>query len=524
MYDRDDDFWDIEQIMPPHHSTAYDNVDTDGVEISFGNGISEQGTPIPQKRLIARSIIDSFEKRTSRLLFSYKPDIPLFEEVKVYAWPTKYPFYEKFISDGEKYYRAACTDCLYTPFFSYMPQYNQLNINQLRYYLKWRSGLRHGHFMKADFSYILLFIYELLNLENVSTPEKRLTALCTVWLAYRTVYPRLDNMLSEWVCDFCLFHKLPPPTEKLAPIIPAVSAVASLKEFYSSDRNISLEKYIRLSSSYRYEKSVYYQRNKMLFDSHVIPSAAYAISKADKTQGEDVQPKKTVTSRDIYSGALCVSDIKCRIDVEYYSISRDTEYRSQINALVKYCENGVRAHLGVKSRLSSTGLSDELKKYADEYFETNLPPSINSAEQRKKEEAKRYALYEADTSEFTTSDALRIEEESWQITKELVPDWQTDSEPVCITPKEEPQAELAPYSLFLSHLSTLQFEVLTLIYAKKFGAAEEACKKNGAIISGMIDEINDIAVTDTDDIIIDDGAIIEDYEEMLSDALEERGN
>ena len=41
------------------------------------------------------SIIESFEKKTSRLLFSYKPDIRLFEEVSVFAWPTKYPFYEK---------------------------------------------------------------------------------------------------------------------------------------------------------------------------------------------------------------------------------------------------------------------------------------------------------------------------------------------------------------------------------------------------------------------------------------------
>lgn len=522
MYDDNDDFWDIERILPPETGIRFDNVDTQGVEISFGNGEKQSGTPISERRKRAKSIIESFEKKTSRLLFSYKPDIPLFENVSVYAWPTRYPFYEKFVSDGEKYYRATYTDCVYTPFFSYMPQYNQLTINQLRYYLKWRSGLRHGHFLKADFSYILLFIYELLNLENVSTPEKRLTALCTVWLAYRGIYPRLDPMLAEWVCDFCLFHKLPPPIEKLSGILTEIASVSTLKEFYCPDFNISLEKFISASSSYKYNKSSYYLRNKAVFDEHVIPSAVYALSMADKAQAQDVKPHKTKVSRDIYSGALCVSDVKCRIDIEYYSVSRETKYTSQLTALVKYCENGVRAHLGIKNRLSSSGLSDELKEFADEYFENNLPPAYTSVERRKKDEDKRYALYETDTSEFTTDDALKIEENSWQITRQLVPDWEEEIK--IDIPEEKPSEESAsPYALLLLHLSALQLDVLKLICDGKYSEADMMCRKNGAILSGITDEINDISVNDTDDIIIEEGHIIEDYKELLFEAFKEKG-
>ena len=524
MYDDNDDFWDIEQILPPVVGTVFDNVDTSGVEISFGNGTGDFGTPIPERRRRAKSIIESFEKKTSRLLFSYKPDIPLFEEVSIFAWPTKYQFYEKFVSDGEKYYRATYSDCSYTPFFSYMAQYNQLTVGQLRYYLKWRSGLRHGHFLKTDFSYILLFIYEVLNLENVSTPEKRLTALCTVWLAYRSVFPKLDALLAEWVCDFCLYHRLPPPIEKLAQIMPSITSVASLKEFYCPDLNISLEKFISSCNSYRYERSTYYQRNKQLFDAHIIPAAAYALSKADEAIASDIIPQKTKTSRDIYSGALCVSEIKCRIDVTYSSVSRETKYKPQIPQLVKYCENGVRAHLGIKSRLSSSGLSDELKKYADEYFEYNLPPSETSSEKRKKDEEHRYALYETDTSDFTTLDALKIEEKSWQITKELVPDWE-DEIPTQIEEEiQNTEGELSPYELMLSHLSPLQLDIIKLIYIGEIQKADKKCRQNGVILSGIIDEINDISASDTDDIIIEDEKIIEDYVQMLGDALKERGN
>lgn len=522
MYEDDDDFWDIEQILPPKSGVRFDDVDTESVEISFGVGDASESTPIPERHLRAKSIIETFEKKTSRLLFSYKPDIPLFEEVKIYAWPTKYPFYEKFVSDGEKYYRAAYQNCEYTPFFSYMPQYNQLNISQLRYYLKWRSGLRHGNFIKADFSYILLFIYELLNLENVSTPQKRLTALCTVWLAYRNIYPKLDRMLSEWVCDFCLLHKLPVPKEKLSGIIHDIAPLSMLKEFYISDfSSTDIGKYILSSSAYKYQRSVYCQNptNKTLFDDHIIPAASYALTLADADVCK-ATPRLTRVSRDIYSGALCVSEVKRRIDIDYYSIDRDSKYKDQISVLVKYCENGVRSHLGIKSRLSYTGLSDELKKYVDEYFEKNLPPCRTQTEKRKEDEEKRYALYETDTSDFSTDDALKIEESSWEITKELVPEWEEDTEQ-----EEIPSQTLegaSPYSLLLSQLSSFQKDVLVCIFKDDIPYAHDLCRQNGAFLEGVIDEINDVCVSCTDDIIIKDCGIVDDYKELLAHEIQQQ--
>ena len=520
MYENDDDFWDIEQILPPKSGVRFDDVDTESVEISFGEGTPSSSTPIPERHLRAKAIIETFEKKTSRLLFSYKPDIPLFEEVKIYAWPTKYPFYEKFVSDGEKYYRAACKECEYTPFFSYMPQYNQLNISQLRYYLKWRSGIRHGIFIKADFSYILLFIYELLNLENVSTPQKRLTALCAVWLAYRDIYPKLDRILSNWVCDFCLLHKLPAPKEKLGDIIYDIAPLSSLKEFYVSDfSSTAVDKYILSQSPYKYERSVYCQnpKNKALFNEHIIPAASYALSCADSAINIE-KPHLTRISRDIYSGALCVSEVKCRIDIDYYSIDRDSKYKDQLGMLVKYCENGVRAHLGIKSRLSCTGLSDELKKYADEYFEKNLPPCKTQTEKRKEDEEKRYALYETDTSDFSTLDALKIEESSWEITKELVPDWEFEEEEETVIQTPSPD-DTSPYSVFLSQLSPFLHSVLHCIFNNDKRSAEALCSEHGAFFEGTVDEINDIAASFTDDIIIEDGKIIDDYLDLLADAF-----
>ena len=65
---------------------------------------------------------------------------------------------------------------------------------------------------------------------------------------------------------------------------------------------------------------------------------------------------------------------------------------------------------------------------------------------------------------------------------------------------------------------------MKLIYGKNVAEAKKICRKSGAILSGITDEINDIAASDTDDIIIEDEKIIEDYEQLLGDALKERGN
>lgn len=525
MLENEDEFWDIDRIMPPDRSTRH-TADTSSVEISFGDGDATSGAPIPERHLKAKSIIDTYEKKTSRLISSYKPSCPLITSVNVYAWPVKYTFYEKFISDGEKYYRATVPDdCGYTPFFSYMPQYNQLNLKQLRYYIKWRSSFKSGSPLKVDFSYVLLYIYELLNLERISTPEKRLNALCDVWLYYREQFPQTDKYLAEWVCDFCLIHTLPPPSERLSSILPDICRIAQLREFYT-DKSFpsTIESYITSNSTYNYCRSnVVNERNEGVFKKHVIRASAYALERARALVEGESTPVLVRISRDCYSGALCTADVKRRIDVDVYRTQQPIKHKGEITALVRYCENGVRAHLGIKSRISATGLSDELAKYADEYFNAYLPPLRTPTQQRRSDEERRYAAYESDTSDFTTDDALKIEESSWQITKELLPDEyaaEEEAPPVLSPVRSVEDTEGSPYDALLKELTPLQLQVLRLLSNGDTLSAASLCTRCGAFLDAVTDEINNTSADVTDDIIIEDNEIINDYADDLREALE----
>lgn len=525
--ENEDEFWDLDKITPQRHSfdESPSAPDTSSVEITFGYGKGDVGKPVPERHIKAKSIIDTYENKSGRLILSYVPECKSITSVKVYSWPVKYTFYEKFVSDGEKYYRSAIPDeCQYTPFFSYMPQYNQLNIRQLRYYIKWRNSFRHGDPLPTDFSYVLLFIYELLNLERVSTPEKRLNMLCDVWLYYREQFPHLNKYLTEWICDFCLLHRLPPPTERLKPILPDIYRISALREFYTDDHTpSSMTSYIISNSSYNYlRSSAVNENNESVFKNHVIKAAAYALEKAQDGNTAQDHPELIRISRSCYSGALCTPDVKRRIDIDCYRVKQNIKYKNEITALVRYCENGVRAHLGIKSRISTSGLSDELIKYANEYFEADLPPLRTPTQKRRADEEKRYALYDTDTSDFTTDDALRLEKDSWEITRELVTldeDEPEIKEPAKNIPMQASDAGNV-YDTLLNALQPLCIEILRLIMNGKTAQAERLCMENGALFDGIVQQINELSYDITDDIIIENGALVQDYEEMLRSSFE----
>ena len=97
----------------------------------------------------------------------YRPDDnPLIEEIAVRPWPTRYTFYERFRRDAVSLFSLKGEPCEKVPFFSYTPQYAQLSREQRAFYLWWRFRVREGQFPDVDYAYLLLFLYEIVNLPD----------------------------------------------------------------------------------------------------------------------------------------------------------------------------------------------------------------------------------------------------------------------------------------------------------------------------------------------------------------------
>lgn len=400
-----DDFWSIERLIPhepkPHVAVARAKYDTSAVEVCSdfsvidSSGGDSHGDA--ERRLSASAIGSAPPPRvggsgTDRsdggdgngdLEFEYDPVSPLIGHVRVLRWRNSYNYYEEFRRDALRFLSAEGSPCRHVAFFSYVPQYVQLSDAQLAYYLYWRSEVRRGRFPSdVDYSYVLLYVFELINLGDAIDAEYGQAQLCAIWENYRKVYPRLDRYLSDWICDYSLIHRLPPPAGMCDL---GIADLSSLKEFYiyygnGSDLSLGYaHALIRFCSSYDYKKSKFAAGEALsLYEKH-LPGALAAVIERCSGDGmllSSAALRENRVTRDAYSGALCASELKRRLEISFYSFSRSHELRFLVADVLKYAENKLRAHLGIRSRLGVFGLPKNVTEAADAYFAAALPTAV----------------------------------------------------------------------------------------------------------------------------------------------------
>ncbi len=376
------------------------------------------------------------ETQETRLLYVYEPESPLFHKVEVYAWHSNFHYFDQFIKDAERYTELEGTEVKPEPFFSYFPQYAQLNRRQRAWYFFWRSQVRQEIYPAVDYSYILLYLFELLNLPvQGDEAAYRRDQMAKIWVSYRKAYPQLDHYACEWLCDYCLIHRLQAPILELLPALQQIIELARLKEFYLSSMisvvdgkvNVASAK-ILLSHScqYDYRKSKFYTgEHKALFDT-VIPGAVAAVfpmllERRDDPRGIRAMQPSTV-SRDAYVGALCAYQNKRRVEITYTSFSRSNDLRYMIGDMVRHIENRIRASLLIRSRLTENFLTPAMRKALDAWLDQKLPSStqaIKKAELNQPRPAYE-ALYDLPCKAVSLEDAAAIEADSWETTRILV--------------------------------------------------------------------------------------------------------
>lgn len=482
-----DRFWDLNSLLPqkrPVNNTVRE-LDTDTVEIEFGtDGSEKRSSPIPSSytpaevphtasdrlrisdpsildrlgldasdkpdvgysipqvvdRDAVRSRRDEERKRREAPLRTrasanapvclppylvYEPESSIIKRVAVSKWQSKYNFYEKFASDAARLWDRTSSPCEAVSFFSYVPQYNQLKYPQLKWYLYWRSKVREGQYLRTDYSYILLYIYEIINCPDLVPPEKGVELLCDIWLAYRDRYPRIDGYLCDWLCDYCLINQLPCPTKRLEPISKSIISAAGFKEFYmtAEKHEEGAAAILAYSSNYDWRQGKYITPDNIdCFSLHIRKAFEKVYRQILSKDSDGMEIKLANTVRDAYSGALCVYDMKRCISVDYLSYSRSPRFRFVVTDIIKYCENRVRMALGIKARLKVEEITPEIRRCIDEYFDEFLPPKPNEKAKKSIEtEAHEYdRLYEPLHSDFSLERALDIEKKSWNTTEILV--------------------------------------------------------------------------------------------------------
>lgn len=542
FFDEADEFWSLDDLLPQKEKKLYSPTprDTNAVDFEINGDASERkGEKIPERKyppITSAPKNKSFEEWLSErkkyednrftygkvTVSEYVPENPLIKKVTISIDPNAGRFSERFLRDALRLYESECEFRGNVPFRSYYPQYSQMNAEQIACYIGFRTDARRGVFNNVDTAYIYLYLYEIINTPQKAPHEERAKSICNLIKAYYNLDDRLLSDMCNWLCDLCLIYNVQLKPEYLGNTAGKVTSACRIKEFFiGSDTKLSRD-YALISavSSYDYKKSRFYQENKEAYDKFIPASTCAAIAEMSKNDSRFLKEQESACTliHESYNGALCTSEVKFTISLECVCITRSENVKKAVSEAVKYSENCLRSHLGIKPRLTVNYLLTDYKSVIKAFFRKNLGAiskhSINACKITPNVEVRpEYEeLYEPQSHGVSFEEAKEIEESSWEITKKLVTEPLEDPEPAKETMPRDTKREL--YGLMY-------------ILKKDIKAFGELARSNGMLTDAFADEINSFSLEVIGDIAITVGEngyeIIEDYITDITDILSENG-
>ena len=526
--EKKDDFWDLYKLLPKKKRSILTPFSTKEktfiYEIKSSDGILHNSLAESDKSLTLGENAQALGEE------EYVFSDGIVRNVKIKKMLDKYDFYSNFRKSALLYYDVPGNKCDFVPFFSYMPQYSQLDIPAKQYYFYWRDMIRRGKYIKTDYSYIYLYVYEILNLPDKIPAEQGIHLLTSLWRAYRQELPNIDSSMSLWLQDYCFVHKLKCPINEIREFIYDVISVAEFKEFYLSDitegGDNAVSALLAYLSDYDWRRGKYAGgEHREIYEKHMISAMRRLISEIWRS-GEVFQKgnfESETLTRSAFRGSLCTHSVKCKLEIEYIPLSRAEALRRGVSSAVKYAENKLRALIGVKSRLSVKDLPDEYKEIIDGYFTAVFDKARHEREIASMPEYEK--MYDANSTGLSFDGAGEIEKSSWATTVRLVAD--SDDEIEIISANSQNIKENAEQkNIVEKNKYGLYAGYVELISALCFNNAEKldtALLSIGTTLEEAVNVINEAFSDNFGDIIITEDmgeySIIEDYREDIEQWL-----
>ena len=527
-----DDFWDIEKLLPKKKSTL-SPLSTKEKTVEFKIPGEEKSTASDTTLTSVPSESERTKESTGNEVYNF--DEGFIKKVTIKRFVDKYDFYGNFRKAALVYYDFKTPKCEFVPFFSYMPQYTQFNPQQKNFYFYWRDCVRRGKYIKTDYSYFYLYIYEILNLPDKISAKDGLLMLTALWKAYRSELPNIDSNMSLWVQDYCLVYNLPCPMDEIGEFIFDVIGAAEFKEFYlcnvSSMGSDGISALVAYLSDYDWRKGKYAGGdNREIYSKHLMGAMGLLIMELwKKGQLFSTDCETAKLTRSAFRNSLCTHSVKCQLEIEYISVAKAESVRNSFTAALKYTENKLRALLGVKSRLAIKDLPDDYRAIIDSYFKEIFNKAQREHERASMPEYEK--LYDAEDGELSFSGADEIERASWITTARLV----VESEESFEDEYENKSTMQNPVSETGSEDNTdsdnfglAEQEILFIKYVKEMNTVgmKEISAKIGIIPNAIVEKINEAFCDGFGDVIIEgddpEFRIINDYEDDIEEWLSKR--
>ena len=172
--------------------------------VSSEDGADENGEATAQRVYRDEPIIKTASQMASYIPQKYRDMRNIARAPEAYGKTETWLFYHqaKFMAEFEDSFDYQ------GEFFRYYPTYRAMNDLQLRGYFSWRTEVRRGNIKPTSLSYVFVYIYELINLIGVDSPEDGFARLRTLWTEYSKADIRINSYMKIWLTDFVVYYNL----------------------------------------------------------------------------------------------------------------------------------------------------------------------------------------------------------------------------------------------------------------------------------------------------------------------------
>lgn len=288
----------------------------------------------------------------------------------------------------------------HVPFMHYWPTYEDMSESQRQWFFYWRSLVRQGQYPATDLSYLFVHIYEVLHLVGFNSAQHAFAHLVRLWKQYRSLYPRLDTYLIDWLADFLVVYCLPQSSlDYYAWVISQGGRMRdqnlAIEAWLSSQQPIEQipDELLILISAHNPARSKFYQQHNT--DGSISQAYRQGLAIIDAAVRERHgmslfgyhRPAETICIRR-QPFASAVYEGK-RTEIEIATVARWAEAEAlqmNITSILKYTENLLRRQHQFKGTLKGIELPQEWMALLDAAFPAPEPESRPARKRRARQE------------------------------------------------------------------------------------------------------------------------------------------
>ncbi|ACL75324.1 TerB N-terminal domain-containing protein [Ruminiclostridium cellulolyticum] len=477
-------------------------------------------TPKPEKREFIRDIqelnICVTSKHTGYIQSDYYE--------KAYRFLERARSFEHYKADSAKY----------VPFSCEWPTYDSMSIHQREWYFWWREQVRMGLYLETDLSYVLVYIYELVNLVGVSDPIDGYEKLYTIWEIYRNKYLKLDFHLLEWIMDYIIINDCPIDFIEILKDNISRCPYFHLPDFlipYYTDEELSKMSTTLIARfiDYPLKKSKFYTGiHQELLDKYIPRAIAevnfYLKDRFGKGIFELYKPTKfQKIIRVPFQGAVYGRRGEKELTATVIPYSQHGPLREFLTSVVKHTENKIRELKKFSGKLQGYTLERDIQRIIDKLIQKTAVSEIMTKAKPK--------------INIDTSKVKQLIKDSDQVCEKLISGLE---EYETVSNKPEEVSDIEEYTIdgvisedtltdsgdiynILMLLTQDEKNLIKILLQNGFEAEDELIvnQMQGIFIETLIDHINEISLDIIGDMLVsskDSSKVIEeDYrEELLS--------